>query len=778
MTGHNYRSYRFPKRTFRNQYLGPFLNHEMNRCIQCYRCVRFYREYAGGTDFNVFKLRDIAYFGRSQDGILENEFAGNLVEVCPTGVFTDRTLKQHYTRKWDLTMAPSVCVHCGLGCNTTIGERYGLLRRVINRYSGAVNGYFLCDRGRYGYEFVNSEKRIRAPMVRSNGAVTTPGREEILRQLQNLLAGNGSKVIGIGSPRASLEANFALRALVGPENFYAGISHSELQLVSLMLDILRQGPAPGPSMRETENSDAVLILGEDVTHTAPRLALSLRQSARQRPAQDAAKLRIPLWQDHAVRELVQEQYGPFFIAAPYATRLDEIATETYRAAPDDIARLGYAIAHQIDSSAPPPRDDLSPASRALTQRIVAALARANKPLIVSGAGCRSEAIIRAAANISRALCHVGRAASLCFTAPEANSVGMAMLADADLDSAFEKATHHGVDIAIILENDLYRRAPSEGVSAFFKSVRHSVAIDSLVNKTTEQAEIVLPAGTFAESDGTFVNNEGRVQRFFAVWPAEDGVQESWRWLAQMKPESSWRQLDDVITAMSQSIPALSSSVNAAPPSPFRMAGAKVPREPHRFSGRTSILANISVSEPKPPQDPDTPLSFTMEGSSEQPPSALIPFFWTPGWNSIQAVNKFQTEIAAALEGGDPGVRLIEPSGEKGEYFGGAPAEFHRRPGEWYVIPIHHIYGSEELSNFAPAVGELAPKPYLALNQADARELNVNPGDFVEVRMGGSSSRLAAEILPDLPAGLAGIPVGLAEAPVVNLPAWAKIAKGK
>ena len=99
------------------------------------------------------------YFGRNEDGVLENEFAGNLVEICPTGVFTDRTLRQHYTRKWDLRMAPSICVHCGLGCNITVGERYGLLRRVVNRFNSEVNGYFLCDRGRFGYEFVNSERQ-------------------------------------------------------------------------------------------------------------------------------------------------------------------------------------------------------------------------------------------------------------------------------------------------------------------------------------------------------------------------------------------------------------------------------------------------------------------------------------------------------------------------------------------------------------------------------------------------------------------------------------------
>src|SRR3984957_2998566 len=163
MTGHNCRRYEFKKRTHTNQYLGPFVNHEMNRCIQCYRCVRFYKEYAGGKDLDVFASHDDVYFGRQEDGVLENEFSGNLVEVCPTGVFTDKTLKQHFTRKWDLTDAPSICHQCGAGCNIIASERYGSIRRILTRYNGDVNGYFLCDRGRFGYEYVNSKNRIQYP---------------------------------------------------------------------------------------------------------------------------------------------------------------------------------------------------------------------------------------------------------------------------------------------------------------------------------------------------------------------------------------------------------------------------------------------------------------------------------------------------------------------------------------------------------------------------------------------------------------------------------------
>ena len=135
MTGHVLPALPGPEADLPQPGPRPFVNHEMNRCIQCYRCVRFYREYAGGRDFDAYALRNHVYFGRHEDGTLESEFSGNLVEVCPTGVFTDKTLA-HYTRKWDLQTAPSVCVHCGLGCNTTPGERYGMLRRVRNRYNG------------------------------------------------------------------------------------------------------------------------------------------------------------------------------------------------------------------------------------------------------------------------------------------------------------------------------------------------------------------------------------------------------------------------------------------------------------------------------------------------------------------------------------------------------------------------------------------------------------------------------------------------------------------
>ncbi len=772
MTGHCSRHYSFGKRTFRNQYLGPFINHEMNRCIQCQRCVRYYRDYAGGHDLNAFRLRDTVYFGRFEDGVLENEFSGNLVEICPTGVFTDATLKQHYTRKWDLQMAPSVCVHCAAGCNTSIGERYGALRRVANRFNHEVNGYFLCDRGRFGYEFVNSKERIRECLVDGEPADAT----NAVSRLHSLIKDGNS--IGIGSPRASLESNFALRQLVGPDHFYAGIADDEWAVTLAALDALKNGPARSPSLDEIEHCDAVLVLGEDVTNVLPLMALRLRQSVRQQPIRKADDWKIPLWLDHAVRGLSSGRERSAIHRRAFATRLDDVATDLLRAAPDDLARLGFAVAHAIDENAPAVAD-LSSEMSTLANKIAAALTSAKSPLIVSGTGCRSTAIIEAAAQVAWALCKTGKQARLSFCFPECNSVGLALMGARPLSEAFQSARDGQAETVIILENDLYRRAANEDVTAFLDTARNLVVLDHLKNGTTAKAGIVLPAASYAETDGTLVNHELRAQRFFQAFVPGGDVQASWRWLADASvPNASngnrkWQSLDEIVTALASELPVLAGIQHAAP---SRKEFGKVPREPQRYSGRTSMLANISVHEPKPPEDPDSALAFSMESGLQSPPPSLNPFFWSPGWNSIQSVNKYQDQVGGPLRGGDPGVRLIEPRVQDGwSYFSHLPPAFRPDAEQWLFMPSYHIFGSEELSLHAPGIAELAPNPYIALNPTDAGLFGLKSGERIKANIGSSSYELQVSVRADVPRGTALVPVGLSPIGGVSLPAQAKLA---
>jgi NADH-quinone oxidoreductase subunit G len=792
MTGHTYRDYSFKKRTYRNQNLGPFINHEMNRCIQCYRCVRFYRDYAGGRDFNVFAAHDHVYFGRQEDGALENEFSGNLIEVCPTGVFTDKTFKGHYARKWDLQTAPSICIGCGLGCNITPGERYGKLRRIRNRYNGEVNGYFICDRGRFGYEFVNSERRIRNPLLRLDGGneAEQVSEHQALEHVAGLLRG-ANRVIGIGSPRSSLEANYALRRLVGPESFYIGFSENDDRLVRMSLEILQHGPVHSPSLREIDESDVVLVLGEDLTNTAPMMALYMRQLVHRKAAQVAEKFEIPKWNDIAIREIIQHEKEMLFIAAPTATKLDDIAKNTYQATPDDIARLGFAVAHTLDPNSPEVVD-LSEQVQALVDEIARALSGASHPLIVSGTSCGSLAVMQAAANIAWALCRDERCTDLAYTVPEPNSLGVGLLGGGTLQDAFQVVADGTADMVIILENDLYQRADPDAVDAFLDAAKHVIVLDYLENATNLQAEVVLPAATFVETDGTWINNEGRAQRAYQVFVPEGEIRGSWRWLHDLMsktgqlPTNAWNVIDDVLNEIAEELPTFGPITHIAPSADYRIIGQKIPRQSQRYSGRTSMHADKNIHEPQPPADPDSPLAFSMEGFNGQPPSPLITRFWAPGWNSIQSLNKFQSEIAGPLRGGDPGCRLIDQvESQSINYFKTIPPAYVRRQHHWMLVPLYHIFGSEPLSMLTSAVAQRAPKPYLALNDLDADGLQLEDGDQVEMTLNGQVYCLPVKRLPSLTQGAVGLPVGLSRRPInlagnlgIQRPIWVQISRSK
>jgi NADH-quinone oxidoreductase subunit G len=756
MAGHHTRHYRFDKRTHLNQDLGPFIGHEMNRCIACYRCVRYYKDYAGGTDLGVFGAASNVYFGRAEDGTLDNEFSGNLTEVCPTGVFTDKTHSEKYTRKWDMQFAPSICSGCAVGCNISPGERYGEIRRIENRYHGELNGYFLCDRGRFGYGFTNRADRPRQVLQKRAGVFAAVDAQGAVAQTRALLKEAG-RVIGIGSPRASVEANFALRELVGAPNFYSGMSAGEHALAAQALALLRGGLKTA-SIQSMENADAVLVLGEDVTQTAPRFALAIRQAANNRRVAEGAAKNIPDWQAIALADLVQQRKHPVFIAAPEVTRLDDIAEKTHRAAPEDIARLGFAIAHHIDPKAPK-APALDAEGEALAKQIADTLKGANRALIVSGTGCASAAVMQAAANIA---CALGDKAEIALALPEANTLGVALMNAPSLDEALKAVS---ADTAVVvLENDLYRRAAPAAVDAALDKARTVIAIDHQATATTAKAQLLFPAGTVFETDGSFINYEGRAQRFFQVfdpgyYKSELATQESWRWLDDLSG-ARWHSLDDVTAACAQALPQFAPIVDAAPDSKFRVKGLKLARAPHRYSGRTANRANLSVHEPRQPQDADSGLAFSMEGANGamgiDRPAELLPFAWAPGWNSPQAWNKFQSEVGGALRGGDPGKFVLTADGRSG-YVGEAPASPSPKAGALRALPLHHIFGSEEQSARCAPIQARTPQAYIALNAADADSAGL--GNAARVTLGGQTLTLPVR-RSALPAGVAGLPQGL------------------
>ena len=795
MTGHTARHYNAKKRTFNNQFLGPFLNHEMNRCITCYRCVRFYRDYAGGTDLQAMGSRDRTYFGRAEDGVLVNVFAGNLVEVCPTGVFTDKPFSRSYTRKLDLQSAPSICNGCSVGCNISASERYGKLKRVHNRYHSDVNGYFLCDRGRFGFHYINApaapgtqgkdaknaeDVRLRMAGKRNSAGAYDPlGSAEAVAELAALV--RQGKVVGIGSPRASLETNHALRTLVGAGNFSSGMSAAELALNAFVLDAYRSGVAHVPTLTEMEKADAVLVLGEDVLQTAPRIALALRQAVRNVTFELGKQAAIPEWQDAGIRMHGRDALSPLYAANVVPTDDADIATGVLHAAPGELALVGVAIAQFIDGATPALAQD---AQRAFAQSAAAALAGAKRPLIVAGTSLGHMAVLQAALAVAEAVRARGVEPALCFVVPECNSLGATLLADQmkgglSVDAVLDAIEQGQVDTLVVAENDLFRRAGRARVRAALAKVRNLVALDSVVTGIVENANLVLPAAAFAESEGTYVNYETRAQRFYQVFQPEAPIAPSWRWLsdaaAQVQTEgqsagsgAGWQHVDDVVVAMDAE-PGLRGVIAASPDAAYRPDAdahldRKLPRQPHRYSGRTAMNAKFNVHEPKQPVDAESPLAFSMEGTLDNA-SPLLPYVWTPGWNSNQAITRFQKDAGGELKGGAGGVRLINQAVLMDATRVGVPAlaaDAELAPGLLRAVPLWRVFGSDELSSLSGPIIERAQRAFVVLNPEDARRLGIADGEDARVDPGDGSEAvgLRVQLNEHMAAGHAGYACGM------------------
>ena len=771
MTKHRLRRYRFTKRTHYNQYLGPFITHEMNRCITCYRCVRYYVDYANGSDFGVYGMHDNIYFGRVEHGTLENEFSGNLVEICPTGVFTDKTYSDHYTRKWDMQFSPSICQQCCVGCNTSPGERAGLIRRIENRYNSTINHYFLCDRGRFGYGYVNRKDRPFYPKILNDNNSVILNADEAIKESAKILS-QSENIIGIGSPRASIESNFALRKLVGSNNFSTGISAKEQEQIELIIKILQDSGIYTPSLREIESYDAILILGEDVTQVSARIALAIRQAIKGKCYEIAKEQKIENWQTSAIFNISQHNRYPLFITNVDKTNLDDIATWSYYAPVEDQARLGFAIANALNNTAPVVHDFDCNLNDKLNL-VVQSLRNSKKPLIISGTHSGIPSIIESAANIAKALKISGSEVGIVLVTEYVNSIGVCMIGGDTLDVSLNKLRKEQNNTLIILENDLYRVLPKLIVDRALDNANNIVVIDHQNTTTLMKGKLILSTASFAESDGTVINYEGRAQRFFQVYdPSHYNkniiILESWKWLYAINSilenkNINFTQLDKIIDLIEIELPQFNGIRDVAPNANFRINGQKLSRSPHRISGRTSILSNINVHEPSQPQDHDTMFSFSMEGNNQ--PNAkrsYIPFSWAPGWNSLQSWNKFQCEIGGPLRNGDPGIRLFEPKDIQLPWFGKIPNSFsqNRKDNSLRVAPYYQLFGSEEMTQRSPDIQKRMSKPILVMNSNDAVSLGIKNGTTIEFICLGEKQSLSVVYSHTLHSGLIGLPLGL------------------
>ncbi|QIE01901.1 NADH-quinone oxidoreductase subunit NuoG [Buchnera aphidicola] len=770
MVKHNIRNYRFKKRTHNNQYLGSFIKHEMNRCITCYRCVRYYNDYADGTDFGVYGSNNNIYFGRIEDGILENEHSGNLTELCPTGVFTDKMHSKKYSRKWDIQYAPSICQNCSIGCNISIGERYGEICRIENRYHEKINHYLICDLGRFGYSHTCLSQRPKNPVYSNKKYSTILTFDEAIQKGVDFFK-KFKRIIGVGSTRASIENNFALQELVGKNNFSNGMSNKEQMCVKLIIEFLKNNFIYTPSLREIESYDVILVIGEDLTKTSPRVALAVRQAVKNKAKEINYLNGIPKWNSSPSIHMSEELKNSLFILHTHENKLDDISEWSYFAPIDKQINFASAIAHEINENLPPAYE-LNSILQKQASLIAKRLISSKKPLIISGSHSFDSSMIQASINIASAIKnyapsnHVGAA----FFTLSSNSLGTELIGGMSIESVLQEIENKTADAIVFMEYDIYRFISEYDCYNLFKNQENIMTLDHQYTKTYQKSGLTLPSKNFTESSGTVINFEGRAQRFFQVYDPnfynnDYCLFESWRWLHFIKSKIdstkiSWLNLDDVINDYTKKYLIFEPIKLKELDSSYRIYGQKISRLPIRSSGRTALRSHIDIHEPRQPIDVDTMFAFSMEGYNQPNQSiAHIPFAWFPGWNSPQSWNKFQKKIGENLVSSHSGVHIFKNNQININIHSKNISNNSQKEKYFYIIPYYHLFGNEELTQYSSIIKKNIPIEYALISLELGTLLKLKNNSILQFNCLNKNYRLAIQFSKYLSKNQIGLPLG-------------------
>ncbi len=506
-SGHAIRRFLGKKRTYRDQYLGPYIHHEMNRCIHCYRCSRFYQEFAGYRDLGPQQIGDRVYFGRFRDGTLESPFSGNLVDICPTGVYTDKPAR-FKVRRWDLERAPSLCIHCSLGCNTVGNAHYRAVMRIEARLNRAVNGYFICDECRFGFSYSNggAGHDMRPWSPRAGGLEVTARKafetaaERLAEVAGKPAPGEASPIAAIGSDRNSLETQCMLKRVCrtnkwrDPVFFMDGAISRKVRSAVGKLDerIAR-------SMCQIETSDFVIVVGADPLNEGASSALAIRQAFRRKAPVvviDPRPVSMPLDFEHI---------------AVGTDRLEICLGMLVRGV------LGKDAPQKVAESArklfkPLPAKYADQAIHARLMELSERLKAAREPVIVCGTDIVRETTPAFAADCALLMNDLGGRAGIFYLLPGADSFSSALLSGGSLPDILDEIEKGSIRALVAVESDPFSHFHDrERLEQALSKLELLVAIDYLPTPMVERASVFCPSSTIFETGSTFINQEGRVQ---------------------------------------------------------------------------------------------------------------------------------------------------------------------------------------------------------------------------------------------------------------------------
>jgi NADH-quinone oxidoreductase subunit G len=521
-----------PKRHFKKPLeLSPLVAIDRERCILCYRCVRFSQEVAEDHQLVFLDRGDHTFVGTHDGRPYVAPFSGNIIELCPVGALTS-TAYRFRARPWDIEDSGTICTLCPSQCNVKLTIRDDAkVVRVLARDNDEVDDGWLCDKGRFGYQSFGAPERITAPLMRIGGFLRETSWERAVAEAASALERSGENTVARVGGQATNEEGFLVQHLLrkglGSPHVSAASEAPHARALA-RVDLAAR-------VSDIDHADAILVLDTELVDEAPILDLRVRKAVRRNHARLVVASSRPSTLDSAARAALR--FAPGAAEAALAALAAALGSErTSGASLDELARRAGATTGFIPGRPQP--NGGGPASPADAVRGAAELLRdAGDVVVICGervfGGERGAQTGEALLAVAAALGMADRAESGLIAIPaDTNGRGLREVGCssalepglADADTAGDPDSARGALLLLESEASEAEMARASAVIAFARFP--SEALDS-------QADVVFPAEIYAEKEGTVTHPDGRVQRVRQALGRPHEVRAGWSVLAEL-----------------------------------------------------------------------------------------------------------------------------------------------------------------------------------------------------------------------------------------------------
>jgi len=540
----------------------PLIDRELDRCVRCLRCVRVCDEVQGVTNLTAYNRGSHTEIGPFMGGSIFNcEYCGSCVSICPVGALTSKLFK-YKARPWQTKRTETICTYCGCGCQFALETRDGEVLRVVTDYEKGVNEGSLCTRGRFGYSFINNKKRLTTPLIKTNTKLEPTSWDEatdiIADRFKKIIENNGpDAVAGIISGHCTNEDIYLfqkfMRLAIGTNNIDSAARYGYVNAMSAIKQVIGNKRFEA-SLDDVANADVILSICTNITEVNPIAGLKVRRAAKRGAKLIVADVRDTDIAKFAAQNLIIKSGSErWFIHGLIKAVLEEglYDKKVHKEHKKIIDNLNSALKglsfEEIETKTGVSEKDIIDAAKAYS--------KAKKCVIIFGQGITHQQDgYKSSLNIL----------DLCIITGNIDSKGTAILPLCDenneygalemgaapeflpgflnagdakdreiISKIWDKKTpsKKGMTISEIFNGVLKGKIKALYVigenpagtfsqkSEFYEALQKLdllVCQDLFPTATCELADIVLPASSFAEKDGTFTNMEGRAQKIKAA----------------------------------------------------------------------------------------------------------------------------------------------------------------------------------------------------------------------------------------------------------------------